>query len=212
MFHVSELPPPLALPPPPAESKWPAWVKPVALLLALVGLALLWRYTALSDVVRLNQLLARAEALRAAPASALVVPLVFVVLAVLLVPVTLLRWTAVIAFGPVLGTIYASVGGALAALIGHEVGRRAGAESIERLSHGRVHRVRARMEGRGVLAVAAVRLLPLGPFTIINAVLGALGIPRRDFILGTVLVMVPTLILMALAVSAFPVLKDWLFS
>jgi uncharacterized membrane protein YdjX (TVP38/TMEM64 family) len=189
-----------------------AWFKPVALLVSLIALALLWRYTALSDVIQLNQLLARAEALRAAPASALVVPVVFVVLALLLVPVTLLRWTAVIAFGPILGTVYATVGGTFAALIGHEVGRRAGAESIERMSHGGVHKVRARMQGRGVLAVAAVRLLPLGPFTIINAVLGALGIPRRDFLLGTVLVMIPTLILMALAVSAFPALKHWLFS
>jgi uncharacterized membrane protein YdjX (TVP38/TMEM64 family) len=73
----------------------------------------------------------------------------------------------------------------------------------------RVQRIRERLHGGGALAVAALRLVPLGPFMVVNAACGAAGLHRRAFMLGTIIVMVPTLVVMALAVSWFPVLADW---
>ena len=43
----------------------------------------------------------------------------------------------------------------------------------------------------------------------VNAACGAAGIHRRHFMFGTILVMLPTLVLMALAVSWFPALAGW---
>jgi uncharacterized membrane protein YdjX (TVP38/TMEM64 family) len=186
-------------------------VGPVLVLLALLAASLAWRYTALAQLVRPDELVAHAEALRKSHAAVLLAPLVFVVLSMLLVPVTLLRAATVITFGPLLGPLYALVGGAAAALIGHELGKRAGAPALEHYAGTTVARFRARLEGRGVLAVAALRMVPLGPFTIVNAVCGAASIKRRDFMLGTTLVMIPTLLLMALAVSLFPTLQARIF-
>ena len=50
----------------------------------------------------------------------------------------------------------------------------------------RLNRIRRGIVRRGVLAVAAVRLVPIAPFTVVNLVAGASRIPLLDFVLGTV--------------------------
>jgi len=179
---------------------------PALVVLALIGLSLAWRFTALGQYVQLDAMVARAEAMRKSRAALLAAPLLFVVLSLLLVPITLLRATTVIAFGPILGPIYALVGSTVAALVGYEIGRHAGGPAFQRFAGPRVERIRARIAGGGVLAMAALRLVPLGPFTFVNAACGAASIQRRDFMWGTILVMIPVLILMALAVSLVPAL------
>jgi uncharacterized membrane protein YdjX (TVP38/TMEM64 family) len=126
------------------------------------------------------------------------VPLAIVVLTLALFPIMILRVTVVMVFGPILGPVYALLGVALGALVGHFLGERLGAEGLERLAGPRVERIRQRLGKHGILAVAAFRLLPLGPFMLVNAVGGAARLRRRDFVLGTVLGMTPGLILMSL--------------
>ena len=53
------------------------------------------------------------------------------------------------------------------------------------------------MRARGVLAVVALRLVPVAPFTLVNLAAGASGIRPIDFMLGTVLGMAPGLGLLA---------------
>jgi phospholipase D1/2 len=185
------------------------FVPPALLVLSLVGLSLAWRYTALGDLVELDTLIARAEQMRRDPSALALAPVVFVALSVVLVPITLLRVATVFAFGPLWGPLFALVGSAVAALIGFEVGRHAGGPLFERVAGPRVQRIRERVHGGGALAIAALRLVPLGPFMVVNAACGAAGLHRRAFMLGTILVMLPTLVLMALAVSWFPALAAW---
>ena len=54
-----------------------------------------------------------------------------------------------------------------------------------------------------------MRLLPLGPFTFVNAACGAAGVKRSDFMWGTILVMLPLLVLLALALTVAPSLRGW---
>jgi phospholipase D1/2 len=184
---------------------------PAALVvLALVGLTLAWRFTALGELIQLDALVARAEQLRRSRGALAIAPLVFIGLGVLLVPITLLRAASVLVFGPLWGPLLALVGSTVAALIGFEIGRHAGGPVFQRFAGPRVLRIRERMHGGGALAVAGMRLVPLGPFMFVNAACGAAGIHRRAFVLGTILVMVPTLVLMALAVTWFPTLAGWL--
>jgi phospholipase D1/2 len=46
-----------------------------------------------------------------------------------------------------------------------------------------------------VFAVALVRLLPIAPFSIVNAVAGATHIRTADFLIGTMLGMLPGIVL-----------------
>jgi uncharacterized membrane protein YdjX (TVP38/TMEM64 family) len=189
-----------------------AFVGPILGLLAVVALMLVWRYTPLAQLVELDLLVAKAHAVRQNFVLLLLAPFIFAGLALLLVPVTILRATTVIAFGPILGPIFAMVGGAIAAFVGFSAGQFLGTAALEKLAGGaRMTRFRARLERGGVLAIAAMRMVPLGPFTFVNAACGAANLRRRDFMLGTTLVMIPGLVLMALAVSIFPGLGDTIF-
>jgi phospholipase D1/2 len=114
-----------------------------------------------------------------------------------------LRVTTVVVFGPWLGALYAIVAVALCAFLGHAIGARLGADGLERLAPRRVAQVRALAERRGgVLAIAAMRLLPLGPFMLVNSAAGAARLPRRDFVAGTVLGLMPGLIVVLLFVAS----------
>jgi uncharacterized membrane protein YdjX (TVP38/TMEM64 family) len=187
------------------------WLAPTLLFAGIVALALAWKYTPLADLVSVDALVRRAKAWQQDPGALVVAPLVFILLTLALVPITLLRVATVLAFGPLWGPLFALVGSAVGAWIGYELGRVAGAPAFERVAgkHTRVAAVRDKVAGGGVWAVCAMRLLPLGPFTFVNAACGAAGVPRRDFLLGTVLVMIPVLVLLALALTVAPALKSW---
>lgn len=187
------------------------WLGPTILFLVIVGLALLWKVTPLSRLVSVDALVARARSWQHDPKLLAATPVVFVVLAVALVPITLLRVATVLAFGPLWGPLFALVGSIVSAWIGFEAGRLAGGDSFERLaaSKARVAKVREKLAGGGVWAVCAMRLLPLGPYTFVNAACGAAGVKRSDFLWGTVLVMLPLLALLALALTVAPSLRGW---
>ena len=61
----------------------------------------------------------------------------------------------------------------------------------------RAARVQGRIIGKGVVAVAMIRMVPIAPFSIVNVVAGASKLSLRDFLLGTVLGMAPGIAVMA---------------
>jgi phospholipase D1/2 len=56
-----------------------------------------------------------------------------------------------------------------------------------------------------VLAVAAIRLVPIAPFTLVNLIAGASKIRFADYLLGTVIGMAPGLVLMSALVPGIRV-------
>jgi phospholipase D1/2 len=73
----------------------------------------------------------------------------------------------------------------------------------------RLERIRRQIERRGVLAVATVRVVPVAPFTVINLVAGASSIRLVDYIIGTLLGMLPGLIVIsALGYQILRMLSD----
>ncbi|MCI3952482.1 MAG: rane protein, partial [Burkholderiales bacterium] len=62
---------------------------------------------------------------------------------------------------------------------------------VRRLAGARLNRLSKQLARRGIIAIAAVRLLPLAPFTIVNVVAGASHISLRDFLIGTAIGMSP---------------------
>jgi phospholipase D1/2 len=174
-----------------------------------IGLALAWALTPLREVVDPRAMLAAADELRATGwGIALIVPL-FVAFSIVMVPTSLLRWTTIVAFDPWIGVPCMVIGVLVAALIGHAFGERAGAERIARIGNARFARIRARLERTGILGIAALRQVPLGPYMFVNAAAGAARVPRRTFLLGTLVGMVPSTIIM---VAAGASLRAWLLS
>ncbi|MGE3765933.1 MAG: TVP38/TMEM64 family protein [Kofleriaceae bacterium] len=184
------------------------WLVALVAILA-IGLALAWVLTPLRALVDPRGLLASAEQLTStAWGIALIVP-AFVLLSVAMVPTSILRWATVLALHPVLGVTFMVIGVMCASFIGHAIGDRLGAERMARIGNERFARIRSRLERIGILGMAAIRQVPLGPFMIVNAVAGAARVRRRVFLAGTLVGMVPSTIVMLLAGAS---LRAWLLA
>ena len=81
------------------------------------------------------------------------------------------------------------------------LGRLGGRDLVRRLAGRRLNRVSEQIRSRGALTVAAARLLPVAPFTVVNLVAGASRIGVRDFALGTLLGTAPGIVAIALLQS-----------
>jgi phospholipase D1/2 len=173
-------------------------VKKLVLAGAALGMvALAWALTPLPALASPERLLEQAQAVRGSVAAPVLVPVLFVALSLVFVPLFVLRATIVLVFGPLLGPVYAILSVAVAALVGHALGSRLGAPALERLGGARIGKIKARMQRCGVLSIAALRLVPLGPHMLVAAVAGAARMPRSAFVAGTVLGMMPGLIVLA---------------
>lgn len=112
------------------------------------------------------------------------VMLAFIALAVF--PVLLLITATGIAFGPILGPIYAMAGCLASGSMGFGIGRWLGLPRVERFGGERVTRITRALNRNGTLAVFFVRKVP-APFLMVNIVIGASTVRYVDFILGTLL-------------------------
>jgi uncharacterized membrane protein YdjX (TVP38/TMEM64 family) len=109
-------------------------------------------------------------------------------------PVLMLIAASAAAFGPWFGFAYAALGALASALVGYSIGAVVGKKPLRNILGPRLNRVRQRIARRGVITVATIRLVPIAPFTVVNLVAGASGIPVFDFIAGTLLGLLPGLI------------------
>jgi phospholipase D1/2 len=185
------------------------FAKVIAIALAIIALALLWRATPLSTLADTENIRRWLDDIADLPAAPLIVPTIFVIGGLLVFPVMLLIAATAAAFGPWLGFIYAGAGALASAAVTYAVGAGLGRRMMENLMGPRLNRVRRSIVRSGVLAVAAVRLVPVAPFTMVNLVAGASRIPFADYIVGTIIGMAPGIVLMsALGHQIFNILVE----
>ena len=161
------------------------------LAVALVSLALAWRWTPLGDLVNLESLVKLARSLQGMPFTPLAVIGGYVLAGLLMVPVTLLIGVTGIVFGPLAGGAYAIGGTLLSAAATYGIGRWLGRDTLQRLVGPRIERWSRHIARSGIVAMVVTRLLPIAPFTMINVIAGALQIRFRDYLIGTILGMAP---------------------
>ena len=119
----------------------------------------------------------------------------------LAVPLMFLTLVALVAYGPLAGFGCAMAGAMLGAAASYGVGRFLGREVVQRLGGERINRLSQRLASRGLLAVVAVRMLPVAPFAVVNMVAGASHIRLRDLLLGTLIGISPGTLAMTLFVD-----------
>jgi phospholipase D1/2 len=159
------------------------WIRAAALVL-ICGLCLaVWKWMPIESLTP-DEVAALIEPHRHAWYALPMVMLAFMALG--LFPVLLLITLTGIAFGPVLGPIYAMGGCLASASMGFAIGRWMGLSRVTRLGGERVVRVTSALNRNGTLAVFFVRKVP-APFILVNIVIGASTVRYSDFILGTLL-------------------------
>jgi len=167
------------------------WWKIIGLLLVVVGLTMVWRFTPLSEWLNPDILAAAAEGIKSHSLTPLLVVAIFSLAGLLAFPVTLLIVTTALAFGPVWGAVYSVIGSILSALLAYGVGHKLGRKTVQKLAGSSINKLSRRLAHHGMLAVITVRIIPVAPFTVINLVAGASHIKTRDFVLGTLVGMLP---------------------
>ncbi|MDB5921308.1 MAG: hypothetical protein JWN13_244 [Betaproteobacteria bacterium] len=178
----------------PADARKPAasrvWRIAITLIV-VAAIAAAWRWTPLRELISLQALIGIAQTFDDSPFAPFAVLAAYVVAGLLLIPVTALIVATGVVFGPLVGGIYALGGALLSAAVTYSVGRRIGRQTVRRLSGRQLNRITRRLAKKGVMAIAIIRLLPVAPFSVVNAVIGASHIQFRDFMIGTAIGMAP---------------------
>jgi len=165
-------------------------------LVLLAGLALAWTSTPLRQSLSPALLLPRLQALGQATGPAWTA-LAFGLALCLAIPLTLLSLLVIAAFGPLTGFFCAMGGALLGAGLSHGLGRLLGHEALCRIGGPRINQISQGLGQRGLLAVIALRLVPIAPFALVNLVAGATHIRLWQMLLGTALGMLPSTLVMA---------------
>jgi uncharacterized membrane protein YdjX (TVP38/TMEM64 family) len=152
---------------------------------AIVLFTLLWHLLPpeIASRERVQALLSSASESAFAP---LLVVATYVVAGVVAFPVLVLIVATAAIFGPWFGFVYAVLGVIASALFTYLIGRWLGRDLLFRALGARCDRVRKEIDKRGVLAVAAIRLVPVAPFTVVNLMAGACSIALVDYVAGTI--------------------------
>jgi len=165
------------------------------LTLALIALALVWRWTPLGERLRPDSLLDAVRQLQDLPFAPAMVLAGYVIAGLCVVPLTLLVVVTAMAFDPLPAVAYCVAGSLLSAALTFVIGAWLGRDAVRRLAGERINRISQRFARGGILAVALLRLFPFAPFTVVNLVAGASQVRLRDFLVGTLLAEGPGIVL-----------------
>jgi phosphatidylserine/phosphatidylglycerophosphate/cardiolipin synthase-like enzyme/uncharacterized membrane protein YdjX (TVP38/TMEM64 family) len=169
----------------------PLWLMAFAVALAVAGLTLAWRYTPLAGLVTPENVIGWAESFARTWWAPLAVMLAYTPACVVMFPRPLITLAAVVAFGPWLGFVYGMSGILISALAGYLAGRRIRRDTLRHITGRKLNRLSNVLRRRGILAVTAVRLVPLAPFVAESLVAGAIRVRLWHFMLGTFFGMLP---------------------
>lgn len=175
----------------------------IGVLVLLFAAAAAWKWTPLADLIDINRTARWAATLRDSPARHFYLLAAYVIGSVLLVPITLLILITAIVFGPVLGTVYASIGCLVGAVVTYAIGYFLGKDFVRKMAGSKWKRVEESIGKTGIIAVATLRLLPVAPFTVVNIVSGAFKVPPRDYFVGSILGLVPGIVVTNLFAHQF---------
>jgi uncharacterized membrane protein YdjX (TVP38/TMEM64 family) len=166
-----------------------------ALVSALVGL---WHYTPLADFTDPSLLMRELQALGSDLWMPLVVLCAYLLGSLVVFPITVLIAMTGMMFAPLPAFGYALAASLLSAALTYGIGRGAGAQPLRNLVGPRINRISRALSNRGVISVAALRMLPIAPFTFINLAAGASQVRFSDYMVGTFLGMAPGILVVTL--------------
>jgi phospholipase D1/2 len=193
IMPIADPPKPLAQKAAHSRRKWNPLLLPACSLAIVALVALAWKFTPLQSLVTpetLTNLFERWSGWSAA----LAVILAFVLGGLVVFPVLVLIAATAASLDPATGLVSSVCGIMASAAITFAIGRLLGENAVSRIASGRLEQIRKQLVGNGILAVAAIRLILIAPFSLVNFAAGALGIDFVAFLVGTVLGMAPGLI------------------
>ena len=166
-------------------------VRAALVLVVLAGLTALWQWGPAADLLDPNAWDDWQRALRGrwyAYAGGIAA---YVALGLLLAPHMALIAVTALVLGPVAGFAVSVFGSILSAAANYGVGARLGHRDVLEGAGGRLHRISVAMGEPGIETMVVARLLPIAPFALVSYAAGATHIRFRDFMIGSLIGMLP---------------------
>lgn len=116
---------------------------------------------------------------------------IFFIAGLVAMPINILLVASTVAIGPWVTFGCGITGSLLSAVIAFAAGSRFGKPLLQKFAEKQLKSISRTVEGRGIFSVAAIRLVPIAPFVIVNLVAGFSNIRFSSFFFGSVLGMVP---------------------
>jgi uncharacterized membrane protein YdjX (TVP38/TMEM64 family) len=180
---------------PPVRRSLVGWGLVVAAVIALVAA---WRLTPLRALLSVERVAALGRTLSQHPAAPLAVLAAYLGGTLVFFPITPLLGATALVF-PAPAAFGYCMGGALSASVTtYGIGRLVGRFRPRWLERPRIRRVSRQLRRRGMLAVIAARMLPVGNFALINMTAGALGVRFRDYLIGNAIGLLPGVLALTL--------------
>jgi phospholipase D1/2 len=173
------------------DARGPSWGKLAAIAAVLLGLTALWQFTPLAHYLEGARITGWAREAGQQWWVPLLTVLAFTPASYVMFPRPLITLFAVIAYGPVWGFVIAMTGIQVAAWSSYVAGRRLDPGTIRRLAGARLDRILQVLRRRGLVAMTALRLVPLAPFAVEGFVAGAIRMRLWEFLLGTAIGILP---------------------
>jgi phosphatidylserine/phosphatidylglycerophosphate/cardiolipin synthase-like enzyme/uncharacterized membrane protein YdjX (TVP38/TMEM64 family) len=167
-------------------------------IVVCVGLIIAWQATPLGKWAEPAALAHVARSIRGQPGLPLLVLGAYVLGTLAMLPVNILILATALTFGPLESFAYAFVGCMLGGVASYAAGRVLGRDALDRYGGKAIGGLNQRFARRGVLAIAALRLLPVAPFGLVNLMAGASAIGFRDYTIGTAIGMSPGILAITL--------------
>lgn len=162
------------------------------------AVALLWRSPTMSHWLDPVVLSALGRDLLSSPLGPLAVLGGYVLAVLLAMPILLMISVGTLVFGPWLGMVYSLAGMLSGAIFTYAIGRLSGAYLLDRFGDPQIQELARRLKDRSLLAIVFLRAFPVAPFLVINVTAGALRVRFRDYVLGTLLGVLPGTIMLSM--------------
>jgi phospholipase D1/2 len=167
------------------------WLKVAFATLLLIALAGAWRFTPLANLFTAERITSWAHEFGGSSWAAALMISAYTPAVLTLFPRALITLFGVIAFGPWLGFAYAMSGILLAAFLSYWVGTWLDRGTVRRLAGPKLNHMIEQLRHRGLVAMTALRLVPLAPFVVEGVVAGAIRMSLPDFMLATAIGVLP---------------------
>lgn len=120
--------------------------------------------------------------------------LLYVIGGYLFFPVTVLSLAVAAVFGPLWGPLYGICGALMSAAALFVTGRFFGDRGLRTFAGPKFKAIDEKVKDSGVVGIAAIRLIPVAPYSLVNLVAGVSTISLTTFLAGTFLGMFPPMI------------------
>jgi uncharacterized membrane protein YdjX (TVP38/TMEM64 family) len=107
------------------------------------------------------------------------------------ISINLLIVSSTLVMGPWIALGCGFIGSLLSAVAAFYIGKFGGQPILEKLFQDRLDQLSQKIQDRGILSVAVLRLVPIAPFVVINLVAGMSKMKLRTFTAGSCLGMLP---------------------